>query len=161
MKKLLYLTSFGVLMGTLAMMGCSNDDNGDGPTIEEQQLNALNGTWTTNGDGSNVKLEGNDAPGVWTNFTMTFNTSGQYTVTDDESAEVDVFGAASGSFTVSGDNATSFTVTLNGDTDFPAAVQISGGTSMTMQFNDLVDGESVGRTKSINGDWVFNLTKSN
>ena len=45
MKKLFYFLSFGVLLGTLAMIGCSNDDD-DGPTIEEQQINALEGTWT-------------------------------------------------------------------------------------------------------------------
>ncbi len=155
MKKLFYFLSFGVLLGTLAMIGCSNDDD-DGPTIEEQQINALEGTWTTGGDTNNVRQGTDPGPGDWGNFTMTSTSGGQVSV-NGESTEVNVFDFSSTTYTVSGDRADQFQIEIGDDV---LSVAVTSATAIVITFTLDDANQAIGRTKSVNGLWTFNLTRS-
>ena len=154
MKKLLYLLSFGVLFGTSAMIGCGNDDD-SGPSIQEQQVNALLGTWAAGDNPMNVLQGENQGPGNWSAFTMTF-TASQVTVAG-ESEEVDIFAFSSSSYEVSGNSADEFQVSIGEDA---LNIAITSPTTMTITFTLGDDNQAIGgRTQSVNGDWTFSLTR--
>ena len=155
MKKLFYLLSFVVFLSTLAMIGCSSDDD-SGPTIEEQQINALAGTWTTGGVSSNVSQGNNDGPGDWSGFTMTFTSSGQVSV-NGESTAVNVFDFSDTAYTVSGESADQFQIGIGQDM---LNVVVNTASTISISFTLDDENQSIGRTKSVNGLWTFNLTRS-
>ncbi len=155
MKTLNYLLTLGVLVSFLAVMGCGGDDP-DGPTIAEQQRAALVGTWVTN-SGSDVKLNSADAPGDWSNFSITFTNQGDVSVTgDDPTNEVDIFQVSQ--YEIMGDQVNTFTLEFNNDPAETANVTISG-TSMTMSFTLAAEDKLGAKVLSVEGNWVFNLTK--
>ena len=155
MKKLFYILSFGILLGTLAMIGCSSDDDG-GPTIEEQQINALEGTWTTGGDTNNVRQGTDPGPGDWGNFTMTFTSGGQVSV-NGESTAVKVFDFSNTTYTVSGNSAEQFQIEIGEDV---LSVAVTSASAIVITFTLDDANQAIGRTKSVNGLWTFNLTRS-
>ena len=155
MKRLNYLLTIGVLISFFAVVGCGGDEP-DGPTIGEQQRAALVGTWVTN-SGSDVKLNNADAPGDWSNFTITFTNQGDVSVTgDDPTNEVDIFEISQ--YEIDGDQVNSFTLEFNNDPNETANVNISGS-SMTMSFTLAADDKLGAKVYSVEGNWVFNLTK--
>ncbi len=155
MKKLNYLLTLGVLISFFAVIGCGGDDP-EGPTINEQQLEALVGTWVTS-SASDVKLNGADAPGDWDNFSITFTAQGDVTVTgDDPSNEVDIFQISQ--YEILGDQVNTFTLEFNNDATETANVTISG-TTMTMSFTLAADDKLGAKVLSVEGNWVFNLDK--
>ncbi|MEM6522769.1 MAG: hypothetical protein AAF693_03210 [Bacteroidota bacterium] len=155
MKKISYLLSVVILAGVLAMTGCGDDDS-SGPTITEQQLSALVGTWApTNGDAS-VTLggSGNDAPGDWSNFSITFTNSQTASVSNVPDEVIGMF--AINSFTFSNESVTNIGLTFGADA---ATVQVNSETNIILSFT-LEDGGSLGaRTSSVQGNWSFDLTK--
>ncbi len=155
MKKLNYLFTLGVLFSFFAIVGCGEDDP-DGPTIQEQQLDALVGTWVTNSS-SDVKLNSADAPGDWSGFEIMFTRQGDVSVIgDDPTMEVDIF--AIQTYEINGDQVNTFTLVFDGMPSETANVTING-TSMTMSFTLAADDKLGAKVYSVEGDWVFNLTK--
>ncbi len=155
MKKLNYLLTLVVLVSFFAVVGCGGDDP-DGPTVLEQQREALVGTWVTQ-SGSDVKLNSADAPGDWSNFTITFTAQGDVSVTgDDPTNEVDIFQISQ--YSISGTQVNTFTLTFNNVASETANVTISGN-SMTMSFTLDEDDKLGAKTYSVQGNWVFNLAK--
>jgi hypothetical protein len=156
MKTLNFFLTLGVLIAFLAIAGCGEDEP-DGPTIQEQQREALVGTWTTS-SASDVKLNGADAPGDWDNFSITFTAQGDVSVTgDDPTNEVDIFQLSQ--YEILGDQINSFTLQFNDDASETATVTING-TSMTMSFTLSADDKLGAKVLSVEGNWVFNLTKN-
>lgn len=152
MKKLLYLLSFGVLFCTSAMIGCGNDDD-SGPSIEEQQVNALLGTWAAGDNPMNVQQGENQGPGDWSAFTMTF-TASQVTVAEEGT---EIFAFSSSPYGVAGDSADEFQVSIGEDV---INIAITSPTTMTITFTLGDDNQAIGgRTQSVNGDWTFRLTR--
>lgn len=155
MKKLNYLLTIGVLVSFFAVAGCGSDDP-DGPTIGEQQLDALVGTWVTS-TGSDVQLNGADAPGDWSNFAITFTEQGDVSVTgDDPTNEVDIFQISQ--FEILGDQVNTFTLEFNNDPAETANVTINSN-SMTMSFTLGAEDKLGAKVLSVEGNWVFDLTK--
>ena len=156
MKKLSYLLSIAVLSGVLALVGCGDDDN-NGPTIQEQQLAILVGNWTPTGGDAGVSLGDNNAPGDWSNLQVSFTSSNGFTVTGQPTDDPIVV-LQNASFTVSGESTSEFTVTIGSD-----AVNVNqvSSTNIVISFN-LEEGGTIGaRTNNVQGNWSFNLTKSN
>lgn len=152
MKHIKYLFSLVILISFLGFISCGGDDD-PGPTLEEQQLENLAGTWTT----GTVTLNGNPAPADWSNFAITYTAQKGVSVTGDPKAEVDIFAVSTYDFAAGG-SATAFTLEYNGMPAETANINISG-TSMTMSFT-LQEGDKLGaKVLSVEGDWVFNLTK--
>ncbi len=154
MKKISYLLSLVVLAATFTMVGCGDDD-GDSLTVEQQQLQFLEGTWSV-GSSDGVSLGGNTGTtGDWSNFSINFQSNGNVVVSG-ESTDVDVFSVET--YTVSGNQVNSFTVTFDG-TDDVTVTRGDSDNEMLMTFT-LTDEEPLGaRTQSIAGAWVFELTK--
>ncbi len=155
MKKLSYLLSLCLLVSATLLMGCGDDDP-DGPTLAEQQLAALAGTWVTSST-SDVKLGSNDAPGDWSSFSIGFTESGGVNA-QNQPSEATVFSVSS--FEVSGtETAQRFNITFNGSSAESALVEVTD-TSLTLSFTLNSDDDVIGaRTQSVTGDWTFNLTK--
>lgn len=150
MKNLSYLLSLVVLVGGMALIGCGDDDPG-GPTIEEQQLSAIVGTWSATGG---VTLGGNEAPGDWSNFTITFTNAKGVSVSGDPTSEVDIFSVST--FDFSNENTTNIGLTFGPDA---ASAQVVSASNIILTFT-LEEGGSLGtRTSSVAGNWSFNLTK--
>ncbi|MCA6073878.1 hypothetical protein [Fulvivirga sedimenti] len=154
MKKLNYLFSLIVLISFLGFISCGGDGGND-PTIAEQQLANIVGTWATT-TSSDVKLNNNDAPGDWSNFSITFTQQKGVSVAGAPTSEVDIF--AISSYETQGSSATSFTVVFNNDVNETATVNINGS-NMTMSFT-LDEGDKLGaKVLSVEGTWNFSLVK--
>ena len=160
MKKLLYLLSVGMVLSSLALVGCGDDD-GDGPTIQEQQLTALVGTWSTKDGDSGVTQNDADAPGDWTSTTFTFaagsDNGGTFSISNQPTDEITVFNNAGGSFTISGSTAENFQVVFAGGGT--VSVKVTSATEIELTTTIADDAVIGGRTQSINGPWKFVLTK--
>jgi hypothetical protein len=154
MKKLSYLFSLMILVSFLGFISCGGDDDPQ-QTTEEQQIDNLVGTWATTEDGD-VLLDGTNAPGDWSNFTIRFTQQKGVSVSGAPTSEVDIF--ALSNYQPTGSNTTNFTLQFNGDPNETANVNISGS-NMVMTFT-LQEGDKLGaRVLSVAGDWTFNLVK--
>jgi len=155
MKKLSYLFSLMILVSFLGFLSCGGDDGGEQKTTEEQQIDNLAGTWVTTAD-SDVLFNSSDAPGDWSNFSITFTQQKGVSTAGAPTAEVDIFSLST--YQPTGSNTTNFTVQFNGDANETANVNISGS-NMTMTFT-LAEGDKLGaRVLSVEGNWTFNLVK--
>lgn len=157
MKKISYILNTVMLAGVLLMVGCGGDDSdGPAPTITEQQLNALIGTWApTNGDAS-VTLSGgvNDAPGDWSSFSITFSRAQAASVLNVPGEATGMFGI--NRFDFSNESLTNVGLTFGADA---ATVQVNSPTNIILNFT-LEDGGTLGgRSSSVQGNWSFDLTK--
>lgn len=155
MKKISYVLNILILTAVLAMIGCGDDDS-SGPTVTEQQLSALVGIWApTNGDAS-VTLGGggNDAPGDWSNFSITFSSAQAASVSNVPGEVIGMF--AFNSFDFSNESLENIGLTFGADA---ATVQVNSTTNIILNFT-LEDGGTLGgRTSSVQGNWSFDLTK--
>ena len=154
MKGLIHTLTFLTLLILVAgSIGCGDDD--DGPTLGQQQLGALVGRWTV-ALGSDVQLGTGDAPGNWSNFSITFNDTFEVSV-DGVPSEAVVFDIST--YSISGDNATLLTLTFNGEPSETAVAEINDDT-MTLSFTINDDNDQLGaRNKSVDGDWTFFLQR--
>ena len=148
MKRIFYLSTPILLAAILGTAGCKDDD-GTSQTIEEQQLAALNGTWTA----VTVTQEDNPAPGDWSSFAVTFNSAQLSATFTNQPSETIVF--ADNSFSTSGSGITQFQVTIGSD---PITAAFNANI-LTLSFTLEPDGIIGGRSKGIDGEWVFTLTK--
>ena len=154
MKKISYLLSLMVLISFLGFISCGGDD-GPEPTVEEQQLENLVGTWSTTAD-DDVTLNGSNAPGDWSNFSITFTQQKGVSVSGAPTSEVDIF--AISTYQPTGTGTTSFTLQFNGDASETANVNIASP-NMTMTFT-LDEGDKLGaKVLSVQGNWAFDLVK--
>lgn len=136
------------------MAGCGDDDS-SGPTVEEQQRQFLEGTWSVNSS-DDVLLDGNTGTtGDWSNFSIQFQSNGNVQV-NGESTDVDVFDVST--YTISGTAANSFTVTFDG-TDAVTVTRGDTDNDMILSFTRSDEEPLGGKKASISGAWVFNLSK--
>ena len=155
MKRINYLLSFMVLTAIMLTTSCDDGDD-SGPTIQEQQLAAVLGTWATQST-SDVKLDQDDAPGDWSDFSLTFNNQNGVVATGIP-PESEVFSLTS--FETTGNSASQFQLIFNGASAENASLSISGGT-MELSFTLSSDTDQLGaRVNSVEGDWTFSLTKT-
>ena len=152
MKNVKYIFSLVILVSFLGFISCGDDDSPE-PTLEEQRLENIAGTWST----GSVTLNNNAAPGDWSNFSITFTQQKGASVTGDPKSEVDIFAISTYDFG-GGTSASNFDVIFNGMPAEVASININAN-SMTMSFT-LSEGDKLGaKVLSVEGDWVFNLTK--
>mgnify|MGYP001793616058 FL=1 len=142
MKNLRYLLSITLLLGSLMMIGCGDDDD-DGPSAEELQLQMIAKSWVA----QTVTFDETDVTDAsFSNFSITFGTD-------------KTFSASNGEPIFTGGGLWDFGSTLD--------VIIVDGVTMTTVFNAdasalqlpfTATGESIGSRKSgLTGDYVFNL----
>ena len=154
MKKLNYLFSLIVLTAFFGFISCGGDDSPE-PSIADQQLDNITGTWVVSSD-NDVSLNGNNAPGDWSNFSITFTQQKGVSTSGAPTSEVDIFAVST--FTTNGSSATNFTLIFNGDADETANVNINGS-NMNMSFT-LAEGDKLGaKVLSVQGNWNFTLIK--
>ena len=147
MKKAIVL--FSIIILACCSPSCNDDETA--LTIEEQQLNNLARTWRIGQSGS-VTLNGNEAPGDWSNFNITFTRQLGVSVQGDPTDVVDIFSISTYNF--DGGSETSFTVIFNGDPNERANIN---NNNMTMSFT-LEEGDVLGsKVSSVHGDWIFSL----
>ncbi len=153
MKKLKYILSSFILFGLLLSIGCADDDTD--LSLEDRQFLALLGQWTTSST-SDVQLGGGDAPGDWSNFSITFSEPANVSIAN-APTDIDIFNIST--FGLSGDNTSLLSLTFNGDANETATAEIDGN-SMTLTFTLASDSDKLGaRENSVNGTWTFFLTK--
>lgn len=152
MKRLTFIFTAFILSSLLFTIGCGDDDTD--LTLEQQQLKSIVGEWATTST-SDVKLGNNDAPGDWSNFSITFRQGGGVSI-DGAPADFNIFNIST--FSVSGDNTTLLSLTFNGMTTETASAEINGN-QMTLTFTLASDTDQLGaRENSVNGTWTFSLT---
>ena len=136
-------------------------DGGDDPqkSQEEAQLEKLSGTWniqSVNNDGTDRTDE---YPGMTVNFAGTYTEGGTYNYTSDADSwpsvspwkALDTWKFKSGSVT-------SIVVRQSDMTEINYTLGNSDKT-LTLDFSDQGPGFANGRTESVEGNWVFVLTK--
>lgn len=143
-----------VLIGLTVLAGCKKDGGTDGPTIEEQQLASLQGTWVPVSGDASVTLDNQNAPGDWTNFKITFNSDKTVSVTGDPKAEVDIFSVST--FTITGESLTAIPLSLGPDN---MVVEIVNSSTATVIFSLEEGGKLGGKVESVSGEWMFDLKK--
>lgn len=152
MKKLTYILTAFFLTTSLLIVGCGDDDTD--LTLEQQQLQAIAGEWATSST-SDVKLGNDDAPGDWSNFSITFRQGGGVSI-EGAPADINIFNISS--FTVSGENTSLLSLVFNGDPTETATAEINNS-QMTLTFTLASDEDQLGaRQNSVNGSWTFFLT---
>lgn len=150
MKKLSYLITAGVLLITLGTTSCKKSDD-SGPTVEEQQLAALKGTWaaTSVSDG-NPRTDYGD-------FTLTFNNMSYIT-----SGGPDLLPIPNGAAFAFGDNVKSKLILDPNNAALGYTYSISAdGSTLTMNSDQTYSGEGFPRSRvsSVSGDWQFVFSK--
>ena len=149
------LLSFSLALAVIPFAGCSNDDD-NGPSLAEQQLQALEGTWAVNSDADVTYQNGSDAPGDWSDFEITFRDNGQV-VTEGAPQEAGIFDL--GTFSIEGENVNDFRLVFNGSSTETASVTIANDRlqlTFRLSSNDDILGA---RTMAIEGEWDFTLQK--
>lgn len=153
MKLKAYISLIGVL-GLLWVSSCGNDD--DGQTLEQQQINGMQGTWVAE-DNTSVMKDSNPAPGDWSNFSLTISNN-NVSVSGEPTTEVNIWSTST--MTVSGlGSTTSFTAHFG-----PDQITINELTENTLNFTVILSGEDnkIGsRLLALTGTWTFDLTKAN
>ena len=140
---------------TITFAGCSDDDN-DGPSLAEQQLQTLQGTWAVTSDADVIFQEGPGAPGDWSTFRITFRDNGQV-ITEGVPTEVNIFEL--NNFLIEGENVNDFRLVFNGSDTETASVRITNDRlqlTFRLSSNDDILGA---RIMAIEGEWDFTLQK--
>ncbi|MBL6445976.1 hypothetical protein JMN32_06630 [Fulvivirga sp. 29W222] len=150
MKNLTYLFSAVILLVVLTTIGCKKDDD-PGLSEEEQQLEALAGTWvaTTVNDGVQDRQD-------YDGFTLTINKELTYSTAGGPNL---LPMPEAGSF-VFGTNVKSNIVIDPTDANIPATYSIAAdGATLTLSFTYSGSGFANTRTNSVNGSWTFTFAK--
>lgn len=160
MKRLFYIFIGTFIMSSLLLFSaCKNDDGGDGgdgdgdPTVEEQALEKLAGTWALNTDEENPVQQNQIEPySDWSNFTITFTTNQTYSVTGgnpplpDASGEPFTFNLIGGGTAVEG-------ITLSTDQQLNFETLTDSNLIFTFSYS-----ETSGKTLD-DGSYRFSLVK--
>ena len=151
MKYLKSLAIIGFLAGFVFTMGCKKDDD-SGPTPEELRLEELAHTWTI----SSATLDGDDRTANWANFTLTATTSKTYSTTG--SSDDNVW-PSSGTWEFAGTEGAGLDV-LNRSDGVTINIDNISDTNLDLSFTYvLASANKDARVQSIEGDWVFRLTR--
>jgi len=141
----------------LTYSGC---DNGGGvePTVEEVQLEKLNGTWTMAGSGTNVTLNGvsqkSDYTGFKLNLTGTAGAASFNYTTEGRPAKLSPW-PSSGTWKF-GAVPESGVIRDPGTEDLNISYTVSD-TQLELTFT--YNGAGFSRTKQVTGTWVFTMSK--
>ncbi len=75
MKKLFYLLTFGIIASMFIMSGCGGDDDDDGPSLtpQQEQAQALSGTWSQQ---NTTQIPDGVDPTILDQLSITFNIDG-------------------------------------------------------------------------------------
>ncbi len=143
---------FLLIFGIIAISGCKKDPEPE-PSEEDQRLEALADTWKL-GSGT-VTLDGNDRTADWAGFEITFTTAKGYSTT--ASFDDNVWPSA-GTWNFQGISGSGLDVIIRND---GIAVNISTPTTtLTLSFDYLITRPlKNGRVESIEGNWIFSLSK--
>jgi len=151
MKYLRFLVITGFLAGFSLMIGCGGDDTPD-ITPEQEQIEKLTATWAI----SNVTLDGADRSADWTGFTLT--ATGTLTYSTTNSGDDNVW-PTSGTWSFAGTEGAGLNV-LNRSDGVTVNIDAITETSLDLSFTfALASPNKESRVASIEGDWVFELTK--
>ena len=156
MKLYKHLLSLSVLILIVGFSAC-DDDDGNEPSLSDLQLQALQGTWSVNQD-SDVTFEGDNAPGDWSDFNITFTSNRSITVQNlPTDVDIDIFQLSS--FEIEGSQELSFDLIFNGLTNERANVQITGNTLNLTFFLSSNDDQLGLRSSVVQGGWEFLLNR--
>ena len=152
MKYFKFLTLIAFLAGFTFMIGCGNDDD-NGPSEEELQLEKLAGTWSV----SSASLDGVDRTADWSLMTLTLTTSKSYSTSGSNDENV---WPASGTWDFAGTTGAGlFTVNRSDGVTITIGSTLSES-NMELSFTyALAAAQMESRVASIEGDWVFTFTK--
>ena len=151
MRYLKYLLIISFLAGFSLMIGCKNDGN-DGPSEEEIQIGKLTATWAA----SSVTLDGADRTADWATFTLT--ATGTLTYSTTNSGDGNVW-PSSGAWSFSGTTGAGLEV-LNRNDGVTVNIDNLTDTNLDLSFTfALAAPNKEGRLASVEGDWVFKMTK--
>lgn len=133
------------------MIGCKNDDD-NGPTPEELQIEKLTATWVM----SSVSLDGADRTADWTSFALT--ATGTLTYSTTNSGDDNVW-PTSGTWSFAGTEGAGLNV-LNRSDGVTVNIDAITDTSLDLSFTfALASPNMESRVASIEGDWIFKMTK--
>ena len=151
MKYLKSLAIIGFLAGFAFIVGCKKDDGPD-QTEEDIRLGELAHTWNI----SSVSLDGDDRTANWANFTLTATTSKTYSTTGSNDENV---WPASGTWEFAGTTGAGLDV-LNRSDGVTVNIDNITDTNLDLSFTFvLASANKDARVSSIEGDWVFRLTR--
>ena len=150
MRYLKYLLIISFLSGISLMIGCKNDEPGE--TEEEIQIKKLTATW----EASSVTLDGADRTADWATFRLT--ATGTLTYSTANTGDDNVW-PASGTWSFAGTTGSGLNVLNRSD---GVTVNITSLTDTNLDLSitfALAAPNKEGRVASIEGDWVFKMTK--
>jgi hypothetical protein len=153
MKHLARILSLIILVGSTVFFAACDGGDGDDKSEKEIQIDKLVGTWTA----SSVTYNGDDQSSDYTTFTITIAKSSNENM----------------SYTVSGRPTGLSPWDANGTFSFssPISSKLSRGDGVIVDYvvdgntlkltleNYAGEGYEVGRVETVEGDWVFNMTK--
>ncbi len=152
--KISKILSYAILMSIIVLLGCKKDEVTP-PTEEEKQLDLLVGTWSL-GNGT-VTLDGDDRAADWAGFEVTFTDSKGYSTMN--SFDDNVWPpAGTWSFQdATTDSGLNVLVRSDGINMNISSISTS---SLTLNFDYLITRiNKNGRVESIEGNWIFSLSK--
>lgn len=156
MKYLFRLLGFTLALAIMTFASCNNDDD-DGPSLAEQQLQAIQGNWVVNSDADVTYQNGADAPGDWSDFEITFRDNNQV-VAEGAPQEAAIFDLST--FSIQGENVNDFQLVFNGASTENASVAIAND-RLQLTFRLSSNDDLLGaRTSALEGEWDFTLQKA-
>jgi hypothetical protein len=155
MKHLARILSLLILVSASAFFAACDKSEGGGASEKEKQIDLLAGTWTA----SEVTFDGNSQMADYTGFTLAITKSSSeamtYVTGNRPAGKLSPWNA-NGTFTFGTNIATQLKRGDNVDVTY----SLSGNTLTITLDNYSGEGYLVpGRTETVEGDWVFTLTK--
>ncbi len=155
MKNMFRLPGFSLALAIITFASCNNDDD-DGPSLAEQQLQVLLGTWAVNSDADVTYQNGADAPGDWSGFEINFRDNGQV-VTEGIPQEAEIFNLST--FSIEGENVNDFRLVFNESSTETASVTMTND-RLQLTFRLSSDDDVLGaRAMALEGEWDFALQR--
>lgn len=158
MKHLARILSLLILVSATLFIAACDGGDGNEPSEKEKQIDLLVGTWKATA----VTLDGDPHPeftediGNSTPFTITIAKSSSETMTYTTSQRPSLSPWNSGGILTFG---TSVATQLKRDDNVNLTYSVSGS-NLTLTLTDYTgEGYTAGRTKTVEGDWIFTMTK--
>ncbi|MEM7548564.1 MAG: hypothetical protein AAF363_02755 [Bacteroidota bacterium] len=136
----------------ITISSCSDDDS---PTLAQQQLDELVGTWAVTDD-ADITTDGTNATGDWSNFQIIFALD-QTVQVSGVPQEAEIFNI--NSFEVNGSSTNNFSISFNDKSQETASISINGDI-LNLSFVLSSDDDQLGqRISSTSGEWMFRMNR--